>query len=175
MKISLTYLHLALACRSHRMPPANEFLLDAIDHKILAELQSNARLPFAELGRRVALSTPAVTERVRRMEDAGIILQYVARVDPVKVGLPLRAFIKITVPGDRLPHFKNLAQRVPEVRECHRVTGAESYILQVAVRDLPHLEAVIDSLTPYVATNTSMILASPVPWNPVVPAAALKR
>lgn len=157
------------------MPPANDFLLDAIDHKILAELQSNARLPFAELGRRVALSTPAVTERVRRMEDAGIILQYVARVDPVKVGLPLRAFIKITVPGDRLPHFNNLAQRVPEVRECHRVTGAESYILQVAVRDLPHLEAVIDSLTPYVATNTSMILASPVAWNPVVPAAALKR
>lgn len=157
------------------MPPTDELPLDTIDHKILTELQSNARLPFAELGRRVGLSTPAVTERVRRMEDAGIILQYVARVDPVKVGLPLRAFIKITVPGDRLPHFNGLAQRVPEVRECHRVTGAESYILQVAVRDLPHLEAVIDSLTPYVATNTSMILASPVPWNPVIPAATLKR
>jgi Lrp/AsnC family leucine-responsive transcriptional regulator len=96
-------------------------------------------------------------------------------VDPAKVGLPLRAFIKITVPGDRLPHFNGLAQRVPEVRECHRVTGTESYILQVAVRDLPHLEAVIDSLTPYVATNTSLVLASPVPWNPVVPAADCKR
>ncbi len=153
---------------------APEFL-DAIDQKILAELQGNARLPFAELGRRIGLSTPAAAERVRRLEDGGVIERYVAVVNPAKVGLPLRAFIKITVPGDRLPHFNGLAQRVPEVRECHRVTGAESYILQVAVRDLPHLERVIDSLTPYVATNTSMVLASPVPWNPVVPASVLKR
>ncbi len=154
--------------------PAPEFL-DALDQKILAELQGNARLPFAELGRRIGLSTPAAAERVRHLEDSGVIERYVAVVNPAKVGLPLRAFIKITVPGDRLPHFNGLAQRVPEVRECHRVTGAESYILQVAVRDLPHLERVIDSLTPYVATNTSMVLASPVPWNPVVPASTLKR
>ena len=144
-------------------------VLDGLDGKILTELQANGRLPFAELGRRVGLSTPAVAERVRRMEDSGVIERYIAVVNPAKVGLPVRAFIKITVPGDRLPHFNGLAQRVPEVRECHRVTGAESYILQVAVRDLPHLEAVIDSLTPYVATNTSMVLASPVPWNPVIP------
>ncbi len=150
-------------------------ILDSLDHKVLAELQLNARLSFAELGRRVGLSTPAVAERVRRLEESGVISRYVAMVDPAKVGLPVRAFIKITVPGDRLPHFNALAQRVPEVRECHRVTGAESYILQVAVRDLPHLEAVIDSLTPYVATNTSMVLASPVPWNPVLPATLLKR
>ncbi len=150
-------------------------LLDTLDHKILAELQTNARLSFAELGRRVSLSTPAVAERVRRLEDSGVITRYAALVDPAKVGLPVRAFIKITVPGDRLPHFSALAQRIPEIRECHRVTGAESYILQVAVRDLPHLEAVIDSLSPYVATNTSMVLASPVPWNPVLPASARKR
>ena len=150
-------------------------ILDNLDHKILAELQANGRIAFAELGRRVGLSTPAVSERVRRLEDSGVIERYIAVIDPAKVGLPVRAFIKITVPGDRLPHFNGLAQRVPEVRECHRVTGSESYILQVAVRDLPHLEKVIDSLTPYVATNTSMVLASPVPWNPVVPATLLKR
>ncbi len=144
-------------------------ILDSLDGKILMELQANGRLPFAELGRRIGLSTPAVAERVRRMEDSGVIERYIAVVNPARVGLPVRAFIKITVPGDRLPHFNSLSQRVPEVRECHRVTGSESYILQVAVRDLPHLEAVIDSLTPYVATNTSMVLASPVPWNPVVP------
>jgi Lrp/AsnC family leucine-responsive transcriptional regulator len=149
--------------------------LDGIDHKILGELQASARLAFAELGRRVGLSTPAVIERVRRLEDSGVILRYAACVDPAKVGLPLRAFIKITVGGDRLQHFNGLARRVPEVLECHRVTGAESYILQVAVRDLSHLEAVIDSLTPYVATNTSMVLASPVPWNPVTPAALLRH
>ena len=150
-------------------------VLDAIDQKILVELQANGRLAFAELGRRVGLSTPAVTERVRRLEDSAVIERYIAVVNPAKVGLPLRAFIKITVPGDRLPHFNGLAQRVPEVRECHRVTGSESYILLVAVRDLPHLEKVIDSLTPYVATNTSLVLASPVAWNPVLPASALKR
>ncbi len=149
--------------------------LDALDHKILHELQADARMTFAELGRRVGLSTPAVIERVRRLEDAEVILRYTAQVDPAKVGLPLRAFIKITVGGDRLQHFNGLARRVPEVLECHRVTGAESYILQVAVRDLQHLETVIDSLTPYVATNTSMVLASPVPWKPVTPAATLKR
>ena len=148
---------------------SNSAALDAIDHKILGELQANARIAFAELGRRVGLSTPAVIERVRRMEDAKVILRYTANVDPAKVGLPLRAFIKITVGGDRLQHFNALSQRVPEVLECHRVTGAESYILQVAVRDLHHLELVIDSLTPYVATNTSMVLATPVPWNPVTP------
>ncbi len=149
--------------------------LDTIDHKILKELQADGRMAFAELGRRVGLSTPAVIERVRRMEDAAVILRYAACVDPARVGLPLRAFIKITVGGDRLQHFNGLARRVPEVLECHRVTGAESYILQVAVRDLGHLETVIDSLTPYVATNTSMVLASPVPWNPVTPSDALKR
>ena len=143
--------------------------LDAMDHKILVELQANGRLAFAELGRRVGLSTPSVIERVRRLEESEVILRYTAQVDPAKVGLPLRAFIKITVVGERLEHFKGLARRVPEVLECHRVTGAESYILQVAVRDLQHLEAVIDSLTPYVATNTSMVLASPVPWNPITP------
>ncbi len=144
-------------------------VLDGMDQKILAELQVNGRLAFAELGRRVGLSTPAVIERVRRLEDSQVILRYTAQVDPAKVGLPLRAFIKITVIGERLEHFKGLARRVPEVLECHRVTGAESYILQVAVRDLQHLESVIDSLTPYVSTNTSMVLASPVPWNPVTP------
>ena len=162
---------MAWRSKSAEMPE----VLDRIDYKLLAELQADGRLSFAELGRRVSLSTPAAAERVRRLEDAGVIERYIAVVNPAKVGLPVRAFVKITVTGDRLPHFHNLAQRVPEVRACHRVTGTESYIIEVAVRDLPHLEAVIDSLSPYVATNTSMVLTSPVPWQPVTPAALLKR
>ncbi len=150
-------------------------ILDGLDHKILAELQADGRISFAELGRRVGLSTPAAAERVRRLEDSGVIERYVAVVNPAKVGLPVRAFIKITLGGDRLPHFSEAAKRLPEVRTCHRVTGSESYIVEVAVRDLPHLEVVIDSLSPYVATNTSMVLASPVPWQPVVPATLLRR
>ena len=152
--------------------PRIEPRFDAVDSAILAELQADARLPFAELGRRVALSTPAVIERVRKLEDSGAIRGYHAQVNPAAVGLPLRAFIKVTIAGDKLERFAAVARRVPEVRECHRVTGAESFIVQVAVRDVAHLEQVIDSLAPYVATQTSIVLASIIDWNPVVPASS---
>ena len=144
--------------------------IDEIDCEILAELQANARIPFAELGRRVGLSTPAVIERVHRLEENHVILGYRTLVDPARVGLPVRAFVKVTVAGDRLAKFAALVRNLPEVLECHRVTGAESFMVQVAVRDVAHMEEVIDAMMPYVATNTSMILASPVPWNKILPA-----
>jgi Lrp/AsnC family leucine-responsive transcriptional regulator len=139
----------------------------------LSQLQSNARMSFAELGRQVGLSTPAVIERVRQLEDERIILGYHAQINPAAVGLPLAALVRITVDGNRLHQFAELARTIPEILECHRVTGAESYIVQVAVRDTLHLEEVIDSMMPYVATNTSLILASPVAWNTVTPSQAL--
>jgi Lrp/AsnC family leucine-responsive transcriptional regulator len=144
--------------------------IDDIDCAILAELQANARIPFAELGRRVGLSTPAVIERVHRLEERQVITGYRAMVDPAKVGLPVRAFVKVTVAGDKLAKFASLIRKLPEVLQCHRVTGAESFMVQVAVRDVTHMEEVIDSMMPYVATNTSMILASPVAWNSILPA-----
>jgi Lrp/AsnC family transcriptional regulator, leucine-responsive regulatory protein len=143
--------------------------IDMIDCSILEELQMQARLPFAELGRRVGLSTPAVIERVRRLEERGVIRGYRAEIDCVKVGLPVRAFIKVMVAGDKLSKFASLARTIPEIIECHRVSGAESYVLQIAVQDVQHMERVIDSLMPYVSTNTSLIMASPVPWKPIVP------
>lgn len=143
--------------------------LDEIDAKILLCLQENARIPFTELGRRVALSTPAVIERVRRLEENNVIVGYHAEVRPEKVGLTVRAFIKVSVAGDKLEKFATIAKKVPEILECHRVTGSESFILQAAVEDVAHLELVIDSLMPYVATNTAIVLGSPVPWAPVVP------
>jgi Lrp/AsnC family leucine-responsive transcriptional regulator len=143
--------------------------LDSIDCAIVQELQSNARISFAELGRHVGLSTPAVIERVRQLEDSRVILGYRADVDCAKVGLPVKAFIKVTVAGDKLFSFADIARRVPEIIECHRVTGAESYIVQVAVEDVEHMEKVIDSLMPYVSTNTSLIMASPVHSRGVVP------
>lgn len=149
--------------------------LDEIDCSILAELQQNARIAFAALGRRVKLSTPAVIERVRRLEESGVIVGYRACIDPARVGLPVHAFVKVTVAGDRLVSFTKVVKGLPEVLECHRVTGAESFLVQVAVRDTMHLENVIDAMMPYVATNTSMILASPVPWNSVLPATHYDR
>lgn len=148
----------------------NSYGLDQIGWNILHELQENARLPFAELGRRVGLSTPAVAERVRNMEDAGVIRGYRTEVDPIACGYKVLAFIRVNVAGgDKLRHFVEIAKSRPEVLECHRVTGAESFIIKMAVSDINHLEAAIDSLMPYVATTTSMILSSPITWGAVKP------
>ncbi len=151
------------------MQRSHSHLLDQIGWKILNELQQNARIPFAELGRRVGLSTPAVAERVRSMEDAGIILGYRTEIDPMACGYNVKAFIRVNVAGDKLQHFIELAKSRPEVLECHRVTGAESFIVKVAVADMDHLEAAIDSLMPYVATTTSMILSSAITSGTVKP------
>jgi Lrp/AsnC family leucine-responsive transcriptional regulator len=148
---------------------ANSHLLDSIGWHILRELQENARIPFAELGRRVGLSTPAVADRVRNMEAQGIISGYRTEVDPKACGYPVLAFIRVNVAGDKLQHFVKLARSCPEVLECHRVTGAESFIIKMAVSDIAHLETAIDSLMPYVATTTSMILSSPITWGEVKP------
>ena len=143
--------------------------LDSIDRRILAELQTNARISFAELGRRVRLSTPAVIERVKRLEEDGTIEGYHARVNPARVGLSVLAMVQVNIAGDRLEKFAAVSRKIPEVLECHRVTGSESYILQVAATDVGHLQKIIDKLMPYVSTNTSIILASPVSWAPITP------
>jgi Lrp/AsnC family leucine-responsive transcriptional regulator len=149
------------------MPNATTFRLDPMDCKILTELQQNARVPFAEIGRQIGLSTPAVIERVRRLEESGVIEGYHARINPAKVGFTVRALVKISIAGDQLLRFAARAQKVPEVLECHRVTGSESFILQIAATDVAHMERIIDHLMPYVATNTSIVLASPVSWSPI--------
>ncbi len=148
---------------------AASHLLDSIGRKIVVELERYARLPFAELGRRVGLSTPAVMERVRRMEEAGIIVGYHAEVDPTKLGFPLLAFVRVTVEGNALSGFAKKAATRREVLEVHRVTGAESFIIKVAVNDHAHLEKVLDSLMPYVATTTSMVLSSSLTWRCMEP------
>jgi Lrp/AsnC family transcriptional regulator, leucine-responsive regulatory protein len=140
-------------------------LLDAIGWKILDELQNNARVPFAELGRRVGLSTPAVTERVRRLEDEGIIAGYHAEVNPERIGFRILAFVGVNVVGEALPRFVKKALQCPHVLEVHRVTGAESFIIKIAVVDHGQLEQVLDSLMPYVKTTTSMVLSSPLTWK----------
>jgi Lrp/AsnC family leucine-responsive transcriptional regulator len=149
--------------------------LDAKDCDIISILQANARTTFAELGRQVRLSTPSVIERVRRLEEAGVIIGYHAQINPTAVGLPVAAMVRITIEGSRLQQFGELAKKIPEVLECHRVTGSESYVVQVAVRDTQHLEEVIDMMMPYVSTNTSLVLASPVAWNAVTPSQVLPR
>ncbi len=137
-------------------------MLDEIDRKILAELQLDARTSYAELGRRVGLTTPAVIERVRKLEDARIITGYRADIDPSKVGLPITAFIRMSITGIDYSHIIEVVQDSNEVLECHRGTGADSFIMKVAVASVEHLQRVIDRLTPYGITTTTIVLSSPV-------------
>ena len=137
-------------------------MIDEIDWKILKELQINARVTFAELGRRVGLTTPAVIERIRKMEDAQIITGYRAEIDTAKVGLPITAFIRMSITGVDYSHIIEVVSESMEVLECHRGTGGDSFIMKVAVADVGHLQTLIDKLTPYGITTTSIVLSSPV-------------
>lgn len=137
-------------------------MIDEIDWKILRQLQKNARITFAELGRHVGLTTPAVIERVRKLEDAQVITGYRAVIDATKVGLPITAFIRMSITGVDYSHIIEVAEQSKEVLECHRGTGGDSFILKVAVADVEHLQTLIDRLTPYGITTTSIVLSSPV-------------
>ena len=135
---------------------------DEIDRRIINELQVNARLSYAELGRRVGLTTPAVIERVRKLEDAGIITGYRAEIDPAKVGMPITAFIRMSITGVDYSHIIEVAQESKEILECHRGAGGDSFIMRVVVESVEHLQEVIDRLTPYGITTTTIVLSSPV-------------
>lgn len=137
-------------------------MLDDIDRKILIELQTDARISYAELGRRVGLTTPAVIERVRKMEDGHIITGYRADIDTAKVGLPITAFIRMSITGVDYSHIIEVVQGSNEVLECHRGTGGDSFIMKIAVSSVEHLQEVIDRLTPYGITTTTIVLSSPV-------------
>ena len=140
----------------------NGALLDDTNRRLLAELQQDARLSMAELGRRVGLSAPAVAERVQRLEGQGIIRGYRAVVDPVSVGYTLSAFIRIRPAPRQLHKVSELARALPEVVECHRITGEDCYLIRAHVRSVGHLEEVIDQLAPFGQTTTSIVQSSPV-------------
>ncbi|HEV2487801.1 MAG TPA: Lrp/AsnC family transcriptional regulator [Terracidiphilus sp.] len=146
-----------------------EKLLDPLGWKLLAELQADARISFAELGRRVGLSTPAVAERVRRMEDEGIIRAYRAEIDPSSVGLPITAFIRMSIVGNVLAKLTERVHAMPEIVECHRGTGEDSFILKVNVVSVEQLKDVIDRLTPFGTTSTSLVLSSLIERNLLSP------
>ena len=136
--------------------------VDDIDRKVLTELQHDSRISYAELGRRVGLTTPAVIERVRKLEDAGVITGYRAEIDPAKVGLPITAFVRMSITGVDYSHIIEVAEQSEEVLECHRGTGGDSFIMKVAVSSVEHLQQIIDKLTPYGITTTAIVLSSPV-------------
>lgn len=147
----------------HKSVP-NIIELDAIAWKIVECLQRNARMPFAELGRKVGLSTPAVAERVHRLEEAGVITGYHADVNVAKLGVPIRVIMRLTIPGGDLQISRTVAaiKELHEISRCHRITGHESFVIEADVVSIRHMEALIDRLSALGATSTSTVLSSPV-------------
>jgi Lrp/AsnC family leucine-responsive transcriptional regulator len=141
----------------------DDSLLDPTNLRLIAELQQDARLSLAELGRRVGLSSPAVAERIKRLETEGVITGYRAEVDPGKLGYTLGVVIRIRPAPRQLAEVAALARDTPEVIECHRVTGDDCFVLTAFVRDVTHLEQVIDAFAAYGQTTSSIMQSSPVP------------
>jgi Lrp/AsnC family leucine-responsive transcriptional regulator len=136
--------------------------LDHTGWRLLRLLQENARSSFRQIGDLIGLTAPAVAERVRRLEDAGIIQGYAAEIDLAKIGLPILAYVHLTVNSANSPRFRADVEHIPEVIECHTVTGIESYILKVAVPSVPKLEHLLFKLKDYGDMRTSLILSSQV-------------
>jgi Lrp/AsnC family leucine-responsive transcriptional regulator len=146
------------------MPPRlSDQQLDATNRQLLAALQEDGRMSLAALGRRVGLSAPAVGERLTRLEQAGIIRGYRAVVDPRALGYELSVVLRVRPAARMIAKVAALAQETPEVTECHRVTGEDCFVMRLHVRDVVHLEELIDRFVIYGQTTTSIIQSSPVP------------
>ena len=140
--------------------------LDRMNLCLLAELQREPRLPMTELGRRVGMSSPAVTERVRRLEESGVIRGYYLDINPAALGLPLTAFIRVRPNAGYLPRVAELAQAIPEVVECHRITGEDCFIVKVYLPAMDQLDRILDRFLLLGTTTTSIVQSTPVPMRP---------
>jgi len=136
--------------------------IDAIDAQILKALFDNARITTAELARRVGLSSPSTGERIKRLEEAGVIGGYTIVVDPKRLGLPLPICLRIRpVPG-QMKNVAKLLDDLPEIVDCDRVSGDDCFIARAHLQSVQHMEKLIDKLTPISMTNTSLVQSSPI-------------
>lgn len=138
-------------------------LLDDLNLRILGELRADGRIGLAELGRRIGLSAPAVSERIRRLERAGVIEGYHAHLDPASLGFPVSAVVRIRPSPGQLQRIPEIARETSEVGECYRITGEDCYLVRLHLRSIDDLEDVLDRFTPYGLTTTSIIHSTPVP------------
>ena len=136
--------------------------LDSVDLALLQALSSDARLSIAALARRVGLSAPSVSERLKRLEEAGVIEGYAAVINPPALGYQLAAWLRIRpIPG-QLPKVAEIVRSLPQIVSCDRITGEDCFIARALLRSVEDLESLIDKIIPYATTNTSIIQSSPV-------------
>jgi Lrp/AsnC family transcriptional regulator, leucine-responsive regulatory protein len=143
--------------------------LDGTDWRILDELQADGRLSYNELGRRVSLSPPAVAERVRRLEDLGVIVGYQARVDPARAGLPLTAFVQMRCRLDRCLLKTSQSSDYPEIAEIHKLTGDYCSMLKVRAASMEHFEGLLERIGQHGEMRTSVVLSTQYEGRPVQP------
>lgn len=139
--------------------------LDVTDWAILTEVQRDGRIPFTELARRVNLSASATKERVRRLEEAGVITGYRAEVNPERTGYPVMAVVRLKYPGPGTRHqpLRRLLDERPEILECLRTTGDDCYVMKVAATSMAHLEEIVDELAEFGSTTTNLVLSRTLP------------
>lgn len=158
--------------RDSRLSGRNSFadrarLLDAVNLRVLSELQADPRLSMSELGRRVGMSAPAVTERVQRLETAGVIVGYRVDIDPAALGMPATALVRIRPGPGQLPRITQLAQETAQVVECHRITGEDCFLLKIHAPSIGELEEILDRFLLFGQTTTSIVVSTPVPARPL--------
>jgi Lrp/AsnC family leucine-responsive transcriptional regulator len=142
-------------------------LLDEINRRLLQELQADARVSIAELGRRINLSAPAVADRLQRLERAGVITGYHAEVDPKAIGYPIAAVVRVRPTTRQLQKIPELAREIPEVVDCHRITGEDCFFVKLHLRSMDDLEGILDRFIVLGQTTTSIIHSTPVAARPL--------
>jgi Lrp/AsnC family leucine-responsive transcriptional regulator len=152
---------------------ADSPVLDPTDWRLLSALQQDGRASFAELARTVAMSPSAVAERVRRLEEAGVLAGYRAVVAPAAVGLGIMAFVRLRYPTGNYKPFYALLDTTPEIIEAHHVTGEDCFVLKVMARSMRHLETVAGRIAGLGSVTTSVVYSSPLPGREVSAGAAL--
>jgi Lrp/AsnC family transcriptional regulator, leucine-responsive regulatory protein len=142
-------------------------MLDETNCAILAALQEDPRMPMSALARRVGMSSPAVTERVQRLERSGVITGYRLEVSPAALGLPVTAFTRIRPTAGQLPRVAEIAAGTPQITECHRITGEDCFLIKVHAPSVEQLEEILDRFVMHGQTVTSIVVTSPVPPRPL--------
>ena len=151
------------------MAVTSPFVADAVDRALLAELQRDGRQSIAELARTVHMSNSAVAERIRRLEQAGVVSGYRAVVDPERLGYGILAFLRLRYPSSQYKPLHDLLADIPEVVEAHHVTGDDCFILKVVATSMRHLEQVSGRVGTLGSVTTSVSYSSPVPARGIVP------
>jgi len=137
-------------------------LLDELNVRLLKELTEEPRLRTTELARRLGVSAPTVRERVTRLEESGVIRGYRLDIDPAALGLPVAAWVRLRPGPGQIPRIIELAGRTPEVVECHRISGADCFLMRVQVHAISGLEEVLDKFLVHGQTTSSFIVSTPV-------------